>query len=150
MTHTHHLYLCNSHIRKHSHGFEEVVNESQNLIVSDYVQRVVAECKDNMVEEDGAANPRPCVGIANSVFILVDDDVILNSCYMEGEPEIPPPPPKLIDLVNYCISKNLKLIIGSDVNAHHTLWGSTNVNNRGETLLKYILSTYLIILNRGR
>ena len=43
----------------------------------------------------------------------------------------------------------MKLIIGSDVNAHHTLWGSTNVNNRGETLLEYILSTNLIILNRG-
>ena len=31
------------------------------------------------------------------VSILVDNEIVLASCYMEGEPEIPPPPPAQTD-----------------------------------------------------
>ena len=41
------------------------------------------------------------------------------------------------------------LIIGGDANAHHTEWGSTDTNLRGEQLLDWIGSTNLTILNEG-
>jgi hypothetical protein len=31
------------------------------------------------------------------------------------------------------------LIIGYDANSHHSAWGSTNTNNRGESLFNYIM-----------
>lgn len=58
-------------------------------------------------------------------------------------------PNKLKELVNYCKSQNLQLIIGADANAHHTLWGSSDTNLRGEELLEFISSSELVILNQG-
>ncbi|KAL6421057.1 hypothetical protein ACFW04_013581 [Cataglyphis niger] len=49
----------------------------------------------------------------------------------------------------YCHVKRLPLIIGYDVNAHHTVWRSTNINDRGRRLLEYLMATELEILNRG-
>ncbi|KAL7725088.1 hypothetical protein ACLKA6_016161 [Drosophila palustris] len=45
----------------------------------------------------------------------------------------PGPPPEDITrrLVNDCVTNNIGLLIGCDVNAHHTQWGSTNINKRG-------------------
>ena len=51
--------------------------------------------------------------------------------------------------VNYSIEHNIPLIMGGDANAHHTVWGSSDINNRGARLLEYIASTDLEILNRG-
>ena len=39
--------------------------------------------------------------------------------------------------------------MGCDANAHSSVWGSTNTNERGESLLNYINNTKLIIGNRG-
>jgi hypothetical protein len=36
-----------------------------------------------------------------------------------------------------------------DSNAHHTAWGSTNSNCRGEALIEFLNSSNLEILNRG-
>jgi hypothetical protein len=41
------------------------------------------------------------------------------------------------------------LIISCDVNSHHTSWGSTNINNRGESLFNYIIANGLDIMNKG-
>ena len=41
------------------------------------------------------------------------------------------------------------LNIGCDANLHHTSWGSTNTNNRGESLFNYITANGLDIMNRG-
>jgi hypothetical protein len=41
------------------------------------------------------------------------------------------------------------LIIGCDANSHHTPWGSTNINNRGESLFNYIIAHGLDIMNKG-
>ena len=84
------------------------------------------------------------------VSLLIDDKLIIASCYMPGEPESTDPPPQILrNLVEYCDSKNIKLIIGSDVNAHHTVWGSIENNARGETLLEFLVSTDLNICNIG-
>lgn len=52
-------------------------------------------------------------------------------------------------LVNSCKAEKIPLIIGCDSNAHHIVYGSTNVNDRGESLLEYLSSTELIIQNKG-
>jgi len=51
--------------------------------------------------------------------------------------------------VQYCEDENLYLIVGCNSNAHHTAWGSTNCNGRGEALIEFLNSSNLEILNRG-
>ena len=64
-------------------------------------------------------------------------------------PKILSPSRELEELVRYCESKNLYLIVGCDSSAHHAAWGSTNCNGRGEALMKFFNSSSLEILNRG-
>jgi len=59
------------------------------------------------------------------------------------------PSRELEELRHYCENENLRLILGCDSNAHHTAWGSTNCNGRGEFLLEFLNSSNLEILNRG-
>lgn len=47
-------------------------------------------------------------------------------------------------------SKKWDLLIGGDVNAHHTQWGSSDINLRGEELLEFILMNNLRICNIGK
>ena len=48
-----------------------------------------------------------------------------------------------------CRANGTHLIVGCDANSHHTSWGSTNINNRGESLFNYIMANGLDIMNRG-
>jgi hypothetical protein len=41
------------------------------------------------------------------------------------------------------------LIIGCGANSHHTSWGSTNINNSGESLFNCNLANVLDIVNKG-
>ena len=49
----------------------------------------------------------------------------------------------------YCENENLYLVVGCDYNAHHSAWGSTNCNRRGEALMEFLHSSNLEILNQG-
>ncbi|XP_033243076.1 uncharacterized protein LOC117186416 isoform X1 [Drosophila miranda] len=69
------------------------------------------------------------------------------SCYMAHDR--PAPPQELRSLVTEAGSKNLQLLIGADANAHHNVWGSPDINDRGESLLDFILSTNLDVANVG-
>ena len=40
-------------------------------------------------------------------------------------------------------------LVGSDANAHYTIWGSSNIKPRGEDLLAYCVSTDLNFYNVG-
>ena len=51
--------------------------------------------------------------------------------------------------MRYCEKEKLHLLVGCDSNAHHTAWGSTNCNSRGEALMEFLGSSNLEILNRG-
>lgn len=77
-------------------------------------------------------------------------DFTVVSVYMPYDPGVPPPGPTLDKVVQFCKDEQIPLIIGSDSNSHHTIWGSTNVNQRGEELVQYLLSTDLLVLNKGR
>jgi len=76
-------------------------------------------------------------------------EIILGSAYLPYNDVEPPPPGELERLVTDCRADGAHLIIGCDANSHHTSWGSTNINNRGESLFNYIIANGLDIMNRG-
>ncbi|KAG8233308.1 hypothetical protein J437_LFUL013778 [Ladona fulva] len=47
------------------------------------------------------------------------------------------------------LTKSWDLLVGCDSNSHHSVWGSSDVNPRGESLLEYLMTTELQLLNRG-
>ena len=59
------------------------------------------------------------------------------------------PPQITQDLINFCMVKNWKLLIGTDSNAHNTAWGCADNNNRGNNLLEYLMTTNLEVCNIG-
>jgi hypothetical protein len=60
-----------------------------------------------------------------------------------------PPPRELEKLVMGCRAAGTHLIVSCDANAHHISWGSSDINNRGESLFNYIMANGLDIMNRG-
>jgi hypothetical protein len=75
-------------------------------------------------------------------------EIILGSAYLPYDDE-PPPTREMERLVTWCRAEGTHLIIGCDANSHHTFWGSTNINNRGESLFNYIMANGLDIMNKG-
>ncbi|MEZ4720253.1 MAG: endonuclease/exonuclease/phosphatase family protein, partial [Flavobacteriales bacterium] len=75
--------------------------------------------------------------------------LIVASVYLPYDVNQPPPSKELTDIVEYCKVRKLPLIVGCDANSHHTVWGSTDINKRGEHLLEYLLTENLDILNAG-
>lgn len=73
---------------------------------------------------------------------------IICSAYFPGD-EGSCPPQMLSDIVAYCVENRLQLIVGCDANAHHVIWGSTNINPRGESLWQFILGEGLSVANIG-
>jgi len=61
----------------------------------------------------------------------------------------PPLSKEFEELNQYCENENLYLVIGCDSSAHHTAWGSTNCNDRGEALVEFLNCLNLEILNQG-
>jgi hypothetical protein len=76
-------------------------------------------------------------------------EIILGSAYLPYDDAVLPPPEELEKLVMGCRSQGTHLIIGCDANSHHTSWGSTDINRRGESLFNYIMANGLDIVNRG-
>jgi len=76
-----------------------------------------------------------------------DQRLFVASCYMAHDR--PAPPDELSSLVEFD-SKDDQILIGADANAHHSVWGSSDINDRGKSLLDFILSTNLDIANVGR
>ncbi|XP_043479878.1 uncharacterized protein LOC122509713 [Leptopilina heterotoma] len=76
-------------------------------------------------------------------------EVVVASAYFPGSGDDPAPPAEVEKLVDYCQRQGLPLIIGCDANAHHVVWGSTDINDRGRRLLDFLLDTDLDILNQG-
>ncbi|CAK1598330.1 unnamed protein product [Parnassius mnemosyne] len=73
--------------------------------------------------------------------------LVVASVYMPEEDT--PPPHDLSRLVNFCERTGLEVVIGTDSNAHHPLWGMEKPNERGKVLVEYLFSTNLTILNIG-
>ncbi|KAH8294581.1 hypothetical protein KR054_011526, partial [Drosophila jambulina] len=68
------------------------------------------------------------------------------SCYMAHDRTAPP---EELRSVVEASPNDQHLIVGADANAHHCVWGSPDINDRGESLLDFILTTNLSIANVG-
>lgn len=122
-----------------------------------------------VIYDTGAAKPRAALIIDTNIkhlplteytngdtaAVLVEADlngkkieIVIVSAYFPGDAnEIPPA--NVTELVSYCRANNKTLILGCDANAHNTIWGSTDTNTRGESLLEYLINTNMAIANRG-
>ncbi|XP_047999786.1 uncharacterized protein LOC125236912 [Leguminivora glycinivorella] len=74
--------------------------------------------------------------------------LVISSAYLPYE-AADPITTQLRDLVDYGSRANTDLIIGCDANAHHVIWGSSDVNKRGEKVLEFLVSSSLQLLNKG-
>jgi hypothetical protein len=76
-------------------------------------------------------------------------ELTVTSTYLPYDSDEPLPSKGLREVVDYCSRNKLQLIVGCDANAHHIIWGRTDINPRGECLMEYLVSTNLSILNKG-
>jgi hypothetical protein len=76
-------------------------------------------------------------------------ELIVTLVYLHHDLDKPPPTKELRHVTDYCSNRRKQLIIGCDANAHHILWGSNDINPRGESLVEYLMSSNLNILNQG-
>lgn len=74
---------------------------------------------------------------------------LLVSAYLPYDSTSPPPSSELEGVVEYSRAEKIAIIIACDSNAHNIVWGSTNTNLRGSSLLEFIHSANLDILNKG-
>ena len=74
----------------------------------------------------------------------------ISSFYMAHDSEEPPPGTVLSRLVEDSRERKNFLLLGGDANAHHIQWGSSDINKRGELLFDFIISTDLLVCNRGQ
>lgn len=74
-------------------------------------------------------------------------EIVIASAYFAHDAECPPQEVKR--LVTYCNAEHLPLLLGCDANSHHTVWASSNTNDRGRKLLEFLCAQGLVFLNRG-
>jgi hypothetical protein len=74
---------------------------------------------------------------------------IVTSAYLPYDSDEPPPSKEWREVIDDCSSSRKQLIIGCDANAHHILWGSMDISPRGESLVEFLVSSNLNILNQG-
>ena len=79
----------------------------------------------------------------------MNEDIVICSAYLPGDGADSTPGKTISDLITFCTESGNPLVLGGDVNAHHTLWGSSDINKRGTDLVEYLATTDLEILNRG-
>ena len=99
----------------------------------------------------------PCVKLSqfdsrDSVAIQIEGkqgqpSFVLASLYMAHGDALPPP--VLVELSEFCRIGGMGLLVGCDANAHHTSWGSRNINSRGDELLEFLAVANLQWCNLG-
>jgi hypothetical protein len=72
-------------------------------------------------------------------------EIILGLAYLPFDDVEPPPTRELERMVTWCRAEGTHLIIGCDANSHRISLGSTNINNRDESLFNYIMANGLRI-----
>ena len=83
--------------------------------------------------------------------ILIEEDckkpLCICSAYLPGD-ENGDVPSETVEKV--ASNKKWDLIIGCDANAHHSLWGSSDINERGESIFDFIFRNNLYVCNIGK
>ena len=72
-----------------------------------------------------------------------------SSSYMAHDHADPPPSDLTRQMVKDAHTQNIAVIVGADANSHHEIWGSTDTNQRGESLMNFLLDNKLSIANLG-
>ena len=88
---------------------------------------------------------RDCVAIKT---VINSKTLILASVYMDAEDKSFPPK-SLNELTKYAKRIDAPLIVGSDTNSHHTIWGDKKQDKRGEVLLENLSYCGLLWANKG-
>ena len=73
------------------------------------------------------------------------DSFVFVSAYMAAEK--PAPPNLLRDLLVFRENEEIPTIVETDAYAHHTIWGSSDINPRGKDLLAYCVGADLNFCN---
>ena len=133
---------------------------TNNLLPKVHKNLVQYYCKDGLGKPRAAILTHKCIDkncwelkqftTPDQVAIKIKHDskeFILASAYMDITNKIPPP--QVEPLINYANSCKLPLIIGSDTNAQHKLWGNKACNGRGEELLDFLTNFGLTWSNKG-
>lgn len=102
-----------------------------------------------LIHSGGQANPRAAICMSKNIAVHplynlyttdqavarlsivrngVAKDIIICSSYFPHDSTLAPPTDEFARVVAFCTQNNLPLISGVDCNAHHTVWGSTDVN----------------------
>ncbi len=75
--------------------------------------------------------------------------VVCSECFPSDSVKIPPHT-EFKKLVEYSSEKKLKVLVGSNVNAHHTEKGSSDVNPNGESLCEYLIAQGPLVQNKEK
>ena len=123
-----------------------------------------------LIYDNGTQNPRAAILVSSQVncipipeFISRDlvavmievlgergkQEIVVASAYFPGDSDTTPPSEGR-RLVAHLKKKGLNFLIGCDANAHHTVWGSSDINNRGEYLFDYLITNNIDFVNRGK
>ncbi|CAH2094545.1 unnamed protein product [Euphydryas editha] len=110
-----------------------------------------------LIQYTGPESPRSCIFITNNLLAqplteffsrdicaitLLDTTthqpkMAVASVYMPDEDS--PPPEDLAKLVSHCENTKLELLVATDCNGYHPLWGMQFSNERGRQLVEYLL-----------
>lgn len=108
-----------------------------------------------IVSKDVKASFLPQFSNGDLVAMLVNlteggfsTNLVVASAYLPYE-SAQAPGADVEELVKFCSANGHSLLLGCDANAHHSVWGSSNINSRGESLLEFVSATKLNILNNG-
>ena len=85
--------------------------------------------------------------IASAIIRSDDGDFCVSSLYLDIE--IKPENTTFMELVKECKKKKLPLIVGMDSNAHSSMWGAEDTNDRGRELEEIFFELDLVVLNQG-
>ena len=97
---------------------------------------LVHKSLDNACWEIKQFSGRDCMAVKIDIN---NKKVILASIY-KGIEDASFPPKPLIELEKYAKQIDAPLIIGSDTNSHHIIWGNKKQDKRGEVLFEHLYS----------
>ena len=76
--------------------------------------------------------------------------IVIASAYFPGDSTCDPPPQAVRELINFCNQQGIPYLMGCDSNTHHSAWGSSNINRRGEALFDFLLKEDAVVINEGK
>jgi hypothetical protein len=74
-------------------------------------------------------------------------EIIYGSAYLPYDDFEPPTPREMEKLVAGRRADGSHLVTSCDMNAHHTTWDISNINDRGESLFNFLMANDLDVMN---